>query len=168
MAANYLEHLIAEWYEYQGYFVRRNVLVGKRDAGGYETELDIVAFHPEKRHLVHIEPSMDADSWATRDRRTQRKFEAGREHIPTLFKGFDLPDEIEQIAVLVFASKRNRQTVGGGKLVLIGEVLEEIFSHLIPKQLAASAIPEHLPILRSFQFVTEYKDIVMKVWEEAT
>ena len=25
---NFLEELVAEWYEYQGYFVRRNVLVG--------------------------------------------------------------------------------------------------------------------------------------------
>ena len=46
MAANYLEQLVAEWLEYQGYFVRRNVLVGKRAAGGYECELDVVAFNP--------------------------------------------------------------------------------------------------------------------------
>lgn len=54
MAANHLEQLIAEWYEYQGYFVRRNILVGKRAKGGYECELDVVAFHPERQHLVHI------------------------------------------------------------------------------------------------------------------
>jgi len=51
MASNYLEQLLVEWYEYQGYFVRNNVLVGKRNQGGYETELDIVAFHPEKNTL---------------------------------------------------------------------------------------------------------------------
>ena len=28
MAHNHLEQMIAEWYEYQGYFVRRNVFVG--------------------------------------------------------------------------------------------------------------------------------------------
>ena len=44
MAINFLEQLIAEWYEYRGYFVRRNVLVGRRLKGGYECELDIVAF----------------------------------------------------------------------------------------------------------------------------
>lgn len=48
---NYLEQLISEWYEYQGYFVRRNVLVGKRSDGGWECELDVVAFHPTKKHL---------------------------------------------------------------------------------------------------------------------
>jgi hypothetical protein len=34
--------------------VRRNVQVGKRPKGGYECELDIVAFHPEQRALVHL------------------------------------------------------------------------------------------------------------------
>lgn len=31
---NYLESLVAEWLEYRGYFVRRNVKVGKRQKGG--------------------------------------------------------------------------------------------------------------------------------------
>ena len=44
MAANYLEQMIAVWYEYRGFFVRRNVLVGKRPKGGYECELDVVAY----------------------------------------------------------------------------------------------------------------------------
>ena len=60
--ANFLEQLVAEWYEFRGYFVRRNINVGPR-ARGSESELDVVAFHPTKRHLVHIEPSMDAHSW---------------------------------------------------------------------------------------------------------
>lgn len=167
MAVNYLEQLIAEWYEYKGYFVRRNVPVAKRPKGGYDCELDIVAFHPIQKHVIHLEPSMDADSWAEREKRYRKKFEMGRKYIPTILKGFDLPTEIEQIAVLVFASKRNHQTLGGGKLILVDELLEEILSYLKAKELASSAIPEHLSILRSFQFVTEYKDIVMKVWQEA-
>ena len=62
MAGNFLEQLVAEWYEYKGYFVRRNVLVGRRSRGGYECELDVVAFNPEEKHLVHIEPSVDQRS----------------------------------------------------------------------------------------------------------
>lgn len=160
MATNYLEQLIAEWYEYKGYFVRRNVLVGKRAKGGYECELDVVAFHPEAKHLVHLEPSMDANSWAEREKRYQRKFDAGRKHIPQLFEGIEIPTEIEQIAVLVFASKANRGTLGGGRLMLIDELLQEIFRELRDKHLASSAIPEHLTVLRSFQFVAEYRQVV--------
>jgi hypothetical protein len=36
MATNYLEQLVAEWYEYKGYFVRRNILVGRLPKGGFE------------------------------------------------------------------------------------------------------------------------------------
>ena len=43
MSSNFLEQLVAEFYEYKGYFVRRNILVGKRAKGGYECELDVVA-----------------------------------------------------------------------------------------------------------------------------
>lgn len=133
MATNYLEQLIAEWYEYKGYFVRRNVLVGKRAKGGYECELDVVAFHPEAKHLVHLEPSMDANSWAEREKRYRKKFDAGRKHIPQLFEGIEIPTEIEQIAVLVFASKANHGTLGGGRLMLIDELLQEIFRELRDK-----------------------------------
>lgn len=73
---NHLEQLVSEWYEYQGYFVRRNINVGlRKNKGGYECELDVVAFNPETKHLVHIEPSNDADSWEIRDRRFGLKFE---------------------------------------------------------------------------------------------
>lgn len=156
MPRNHLEDLVAEWYEFRGYIVRRNVAVGKRPKGGYECELDIVAFHPELRHLVHLEPSLDALPWPKRQQRYAKKFTAGRRYIPSLFPGFALPQDIEQIAILLFASRATHDTVGGGKLLLVGELLEDIFRALRGKRVASSAIPEHLPILRSFQFVGEY------------
>ena len=168
MAGNHLEQLIAEWYEYQGYFVRRNVRVGKMAQGGYEGELDIVAFHAKERRLVHIEASLDADSWADREKSFRKKFQAGRKYIPDLFEGIELPDNIEQVAVLAYASKRSRQQVGGAKLVLARELLCEIFSHLKSKSLARRAIPEHFPILRSFQFVVEYWEEIAQVMVEGT
>jgi hypothetical protein len=61
--ANFLEQLAAEWYEFSGYFVRRNVHVGRRARGGWECELDVVAFNPKRKHLIHLEPSMDALHW---------------------------------------------------------------------------------------------------------
>lgn len=167
MATNYLEQLIAEWYEYKGYFVRRDVLVGKRAKGGYECEPDIVAFHPETKHLVYIEPSMDASSWAEREKRYQKEFVDRREYIPRLFQGIELPSEIEEIALLVFASKASRNTLGGGRLVLIDELLQEIFQELRDKHLASSAIPEHLTVLRSFQFVAEYRQFFFKALKGA-
>ena len=84
MPGNYLEQLVAEWYEYQGYFVRQNILDGKRDKGGYAGELDVIAFSPTLNHLVHVEPSMYADSWARMEESYLKKFQLGRQYIPTL------------------------------------------------------------------------------------
>lgn len=162
MANNFLEQLVTEWYEYRGYFVRRNVWVGKRGRGGFESELDIVAFNPKTRHLAHVEPSLDAESWEKRERRFRKKFDAGRKHIPGLFPGFDLPDEIEQIAVLVFASKINHPTIGGGKVLLISDLMREILEDLSEKKIAANAVPEHHALLRTLQFVVEYRRKVFR------
>lgn len=154
--ANFLEQLVAEWYEFRHYFVRRNVKVGKRPNGGYNSELDIVAFNPETKHLVHLEPSMDAHTWEKREQRFQAKFAAGKEHIPSLFRGFgtELPG-IEHIAVLVFAGKE-RQTVGGGKVLLIHDLMAEIRTGLQHRAVSNNAVPEQYVILRSLQFASNY------------
>ncbi len=94
---NFLEQLVAEWYEFSGYFVRRNVHVGRRKGGGYECELDVIAFYPDGKRLVHIESSMDSHSWAKREKRFRKKFEAGRKHIPKLFQSFEPLPEIEHV-----------------------------------------------------------------------
>ena len=160
---NFLEQLVSEWYEYNGYFLQRNIKVGYRAKGGYECELDIIAFHPEKKHLVQIEPSMDAASWDEREKRYKKKFEAGEKYIPELFKGLDIPKKIEQIAVLVFASKENRDTVGGGKLILISELLKDVFTELRSRSIYSEMVSEQFAILRGLQFVAQYSQDVCAI-----
>lgn len=157
MAINHLEELIAEWYEYKGYYVKRNVLVGKRTKGGYECELDIIAFNPATKHLVHIEPSLDSDSWSIRERRYQKKFNAGKKYIKDHLTGFALPDEIDQLAVFLYATNTNHPTLAGGRVISAGDILYEIFLELESKKIMNAAIPEHLSILRSFQYVCEFR-----------
>jgi hypothetical protein len=161
MAINFLEQLVAEWYEYQGYFVRRNTNVGKRPEGGHECELDVVAFHPSKRHLVHVEASMDAESGLKREQRFSKKFVAGRKYIPALFDGLALESvEIEQMALLVFTSKTQERQLAGAKVVHVGSLLREVVARLAQRSMLKGQVPEQFPILRSIQFVTEYrKDI---------
>jgi len=117
MMANFLEQLVAEWYEIQGYFVRRNVKVGRRPKGGWDGELDVVAFHPRKKHLIHIEPSTDALPWGQRQKRFEKKFDAGRKYIPALFEGLNVPPEIEQIALLGIGSSKTHSSLGGGRVM---------------------------------------------------
>ena len=163
MGHNHLEQLVAEWYEFQGYFVRKNVNVGKRPQGGYECELDVIAFHPETKKLVQIEPSLDADTWAKREERYKKKFDAGRKYIPQIFNGLDIPDKIEQIALFLFASKANHQTIGGGKIMLTSELIIEISKELSKYKIAKQAIPEQYPLLRTIQYVMEYRLQVFNV-----
>jgi hypothetical protein len=157
MAANHLEQLIAEWYEYLGYFVRRNVKVGKRERGGYEGELDIVAFHPHPKRLVHIEASLDTDSWAKREERYVKKFEAGRKYIPTLFQGLDLPGDIEQIAILAYGSTATHTTLGGGQIIMLPDLLKQIFDSLRDLSILTNMIDEQKPLLRTVQLVAFYR-----------
>lgn len=66
-----------QYYEWQGYIVRRNVKVGKLAHGGWESEPDIVGYRPEDNDLLHLEPSIDAHPWKKRDKRFRKKFDAG-------------------------------------------------------------------------------------------
>lgn len=160
MSSNFLEQLASEWYAYKGYFVRQNVHVGKRAKGGYDCELDVVAFNPETKHLVHMEPSMDSDSWVTREKRYSKKFQAGKIHIPALFKGTALPEEIEQIALFEYASNMKHTTVGGGRIKLVKEFLKEIKEDLNGKMINNNAVSEHMPLLRLIQFMCHYHDFI--------
>lgn len=153
---NFLEQLVAEWYEFRGYFVRRNVHVGRRAKGGWEAELDIVAFHPEQRHLVHIEPSMDALHWDRREVRFAKKFKAGQDHIPDLFCAFEPLPEIEHIALFVFGSGERHPKIGGGKVLMIKELMTEIRQELKKRSVAKSAVPEQFVILRALQFASDF------------
>jgi hypothetical protein len=154
---NHLEQLTAEWYEFRGYFVRRNVQVGKRVKGGYECELDVVAFCPQRQHLVHVEPSMDANTWATREARYTKKFEAGRKYIPGIFNGMTLPASIEQIALLGFASNANVKTLAGGRIMTSSDLLADITAEIGNMRIAQAAIPEQYPLLRTIQFAYQHR-----------
>jgi hypothetical protein len=159
---NFLEQLTAEWYEYQGYFVRRNVHVGKRPDGGWECELDVVAFHPGKKHLVQIEPSMDSNSWPKREERYTKKFEAGRRHIPKLFAGIEIPEHIEQIALFGLGSKTNNPTLAGGTVWLVGDLLAQIVGTLRQKRVEREAVSEQFPLLRTIQFVCQHEQALFR------
>ncbi len=156
---NFLEQLVAEWFEFRRYFVRRNVKVGPLSHGGWESELDVVAFNPESRHLVHIEPSMDALSWERREERYAAKFAAGRKHIPSLFAGLQLP-EPDQIALLVFVGAHHHSKLGSGRVMLIQELMDQIRFDpewgLAKRSIRNRAVPEQYVILRSLQFAANY------------
>ena len=109
----HLEQLIKEWFEFQGYFVRANLKVGKRERGGHADELDIIAFHPVSKHLIHVEASIDPYNWEKRNNIFRGKFERGRRYFLEAFPWLDPDHKIEQWAVL-WASDEKNKTIGDG------------------------------------------------------
>lgn len=149
---NFLEQLVAEWLEFNGYFVRRNVLVGRRAKGGYECELDVVALHPQRRHLLQVEPSMDSNSWAKRESRYQRKFAAGMRHIPSLFDGLGSLPHLDQVALFGYGSSRDHQKLAQGRVMIVDDLLAEVTDVLRNRPVTSHAVPEQYICLRTIQF----------------
>ena len=165
---NYLEQLVSEWYMYQDYFVRHNVRVGRLQLGGYEGELDVVAFHPGKRELVHIETSMDADSWRKRSERLERKFDVGQRHIPALFSEIatELPP-IRKRAVFGLDRRIRTRSIEGIELLGMSELLEEIVLGLRSKSWWSHSVSENFPLIRTIQIAVEYKDLLASQPEQS-
>jgi hypothetical protein len=147
---NHLEQLVAEWLEFKGYFVRRNARVGKLARGGFEGELDVVAFHPKTKHVLHVEPSTYAGPWHKREAQFAKKFGVGKKYIrPELFPWLPRGTEIEQWAVFWASSKRHLQ-IGGGKFVSVQELYERIVKDVLALS-KLTVIPEQFPLLRTVQ-----------------
>lgn len=137
---NHLEQLVAEWLQYNQYFVRVSVPVGARKLGGFEGELDVVGVNLARRHLIHVEFSLDALSLEKREHRFANKFERGRRFIKDVFTGFDIPDQLEQVAVLQFTSGKVR-SLGGARLVTVREFIHEIYAGLSGTSPLSKAVP---------------------------
>lgn len=147
---NHLEKLIRQYYEWKGYIVRGNVKVGRLSHGGWACELDIVAYHPETEHLVHLEPSIDAQSWKKREERFEKKFAFGKEYIcKEVFPWLASDTQIEQIAVLVTSS---RPELAGGRVLSVDEFMKEVKDEIAKIGIMAkNAIPEEYDLLRTIQ-----------------
>jgi hypothetical protein len=155
VSSNYLEQLAAEWYEYRGFFVRRQLMVGQKPSGGYEGELTILAVHLERGDVVHVEPSMDAHSWEKREKRYRARFDLGRQFIPDLVGGKDKARSLRQVALIGLGSSTNHPSLGGGEVLSLGDFLVQILGAFRGGELAGQPVPQQYPILRTLQFVAD-------------
>lgn len=153
---NHLEGIISEWLENTGYIVVRNHKVGRLVKGGWGGELDVIAYNPATKHLVHYEPSLDAESWARREERFTKKFTMGRQHvldIPQLsFLTQEQVDSMEQVAVFPAVAEARRDFLGV-KAVGMDELMSTINQFVCERgPMASNAFPEQYPMLRTLQF----------------
>jgi hypothetical protein len=149
---NHLEQLIAEYYDWAGFLVKQNVKVGRRDAGGWEMELDVVAYHPHAKRLIHVEASLDAHSWERREERYVKKFTLGEKYIlKDVFTWLPADISVHRFAIFPSAPS-NRTHVAGARICSIDEFVSEISARILQgKVMAKEAIPEQYPLLRTMQ-----------------
>ena len=152
--SNHLEDLTAEWLEYNGYFVRKSVLVGRLPKGGYEGELDVVAYHPARQRLIHVECSLDANPWGVRENRFASKFERGRRFIGDVFGSLSEHLVPDQVALLQLRGG-DRNIVGTGRIVCVRDLISDIFDRLASLNPDRNAVPSTLPMLRSMQLAAQ-------------
>lgn len=153
---NFLEQLVAEWYASQGYFVLTNVKFGKRNAGGWEGEMDVVAFQPADKMLIHLEVSTDADSWEERGKRFRKKFDSAQKHYKSTFP-FEFTDPVRKIAIVGQAkSKKEFRFLENVELWLVSETIARIAREMKEKDPVKNAIPEGYPLLRAIQFAVRW------------
>lgn len=152
---SHLESLIIEYYRWLGCDVRHNQKVGPRERGGYEMELDVIVYDARNSTLLHLEPSLDALSWAKREARFAKKFEAGRKYIPVdIFPAVPRSVSLKQVAILISAAPA-RRLLAGADVWTVDEMVARIRDAVRAKGVVArAAIPEQYPLLRTIQFVT--------------
>jgi hypothetical protein len=151
---NFLEQLTAEWFSLQGYFVRTNMKFGKRPEGGWDGEMDVIAFKALSRKLIHIETSMDAYRWEKRIITLTRKFDEADKHYKELFS-FKI-NSISRIAVVGFSQTEHRIIRNDIELKTCPQFIKEIGSDLINRHPLKQVIPETLPLLRAMQFAVHW------------
>lgn len=163
---NFLEQLVSEWYEYRGYFVRRNIKFGGaagKSKGGHSGEIDVLAYKPESGLVVHAEASGDYDTWAERkDRFINRKFTQLAE--TEYFKVLGIkPHSIELVAVVGHSKMPPNlewKAVTGRpvKVIDVPTFITAILDELRSRPHARDVgIPENLPLLRAMHYVVSYE-----------
>lgn len=147
---SHLEELLAEYYEWIGCVVKCNALVGRRAKGGWEMELDVVAYDPARGRVLHLEPSLDANTWAERERRFEKKFAAGRAYIlRDVFPWLPKETVLEQRAIFISVGP-TRRMICNVPVVSVDETVGEIVQAVKAKGIVASAaVSEHYPLLRT-------------------
>lgn len=165
---SWLEQLVREYYEVQGYWVRTNVRFGPRERGGYAGEADVLAFQREGSVLVHIEASMGAESWKNTKKKLKNKFDKAPPYYEEMFPHFPI-ERIERIAVVGRTLAAPKIEVPGVELITLGQFVQLVVSAVTEKFKVAGTKcpPEQFPLLRTLFFAKKWERRTAKKDERA-
>lgn len=151
----WLEQLVREYYEIQGYWVRTNVKFGLLRHGGYKGEADVLAFDPQERTLVHIEPSMGAESWDRRKEIFHNKFEKAKPHYDEMFSlGIA---RVHRIAIAGWGREAPPMNLDDIRLMTVAEFVQEAQGLVTTMFKGGASPPEQYPLLRTLYFGTKWQ-----------
>jgi len=146
---NFLEQLAAEWYNYQNYFVRTNVRTEKLPHGGHSGEMDVLAYEPHTRELIHIETSSDAWPLKKREEVMRQKMRWSHEQYERAL-GVDV-GKVRKIAVCGPSISSDGLRWGDIEVISISEFIRSIHAVVSKTPYMRSAVPEKYPLLRTMQ-----------------
>ena len=152
---NYLESLAAEFYEYKGNFVRRNVKTRKRPRGGYDVEIDVLAYQPKSKKLFHVETSGAATTWKSqREIILKKKFDLSKEEYEAELSC--KISKIKKVMIIGWAKTEQAYFDQEIKVIPIPAFINEVADKLKGKIPTKQIVPEHYPLLRSIQMAQHY------------
>lgn len=153
---NFLESLAAEWYAIQGYFVRTNIKANRRGNGGWNNEIDVLAYEPATSKLVHLETSWDAFTWEKREARyLTKKFVFTFDQYAEIIGS--TPATIQKRAIIGTSRSQPKAIWGEDiEVTTVPNFIAEIAAEMKLRHPMRDVIPETYPCLRSFQFALAY------------
>ena len=153
---NFVEELVAEWLQYEGWLVSRNVRYGekpKRSAGGYKGECDILAFHPKRREYLHVECSQASLSRPKLAKKFLDQFKKAKKWYPKLMPGSN--GKVGRLAVGGW-SKEPAPIGEGIEIKTIPQFVGDLCQKLEPPVPFTKILPQKFPLLRMIQCVLAY------------
>ena len=154
---NFLEQLAGEWFTYKGYFVRTNIKLNKRSKGGWGNELDVLAYSAKASELIHVESTWDANSWAERKERFQKKKFVYTHAEYERLVGAKIA-RLRKVALVGLCQSAKSELDWGESIevMLIPHFIASIAKELATKDPLKDIVPEGFPRLRAMQFALWY------------
>jgi len=154
----FLDQLAAEWYSYkEGYFVRMNVPLRKRERGGHEGDADVIGLRlkDNKIQVIHIENSQAAQSFEEHLQALKKKFEKAANNYENIV-GCKC-DKVFKVGICTCSKKKGDVNKKSDiEVYTTSEFLKMITKELNKIHPGRSGVPETFPMLRAIQFILHY------------
>lgn len=150
----WLEQLVQEYYDIQGYWVRTNVNYGPGRRGGYSGDADVLAFEPHNRVLVHLEVSMGAEKWEEKKATVTKKFKKAKDHYEAMCPHPFV--RTEKVAITGWSSSPAPITIPGVDIWTLGQFMHKVVELVTNRFRGSKLPPEQYPLLRAVSFTCKF------------